>query len=48
VTSGCTATAVFDGSVHGVVVQISRSALPAHSPLVTGSRTYTDGSVRVS
>jgi hypothetical protein len=36
---------VFEGSVHGVVVQMIRSALPAHSPLVTGSRTYTEGSV---
>ena len=44
-TSGLTATAVLDGNVQGVVVHTSRSARPAHSPLVTGMRTYTEGSV---
>src|SRR3954453_24046106 len=44
-TSGCTATAVFEINVHGVVVQTS-SAAPrsASGPLVTGNRTKTDGS----
>src|SRR3954447_2812488 len=44
-TSGCTATAVFEISVHGVVVQ-TRSEAPssASGPLVTGKRTNTDGS----
>ena len=39
VTSGLTATAVLDTSVHGVVVQTSRSACPASGPEVNGSRT---------
>src|SRR3954454_9129890 len=43
--SGCTATAVFEISVHGVVVQTSRDAPSSESgPLVTGKRTNTDGS----
>ena len=48
-TSGWTATAVLDTSVHGVVVQTSRSA-PASSgfapagSLVIGNRTVTEGS----
>src|SRR5438067_13157214 len=46
VTAGCTATAVFEISVHGVVVQTSSAALrSASGPLVTGNRTNTDGSV---
>ncbi len=43
-TSGCTATAVFETSVHGVVVQISSEALPASGPDVSGIRTNTEGS----
>src|ERR671912_1232224 len=44
-TDGCTATAVLDTSVQGVVVQTSRSApYPAAGPEVTGNRTYTEGS----
>src|SRR3954454_3107750 len=40
-TSGCTASAAFDSSVHGVVVQASKET--PGSP-TTGKRTYTDGS----
>src|SRR5262249_55743635 len=43
VTSGFTATAVLDTSVHGVVVHTSRS-VPARGPSTMGSRTVTDGS----
>src|SRR5215218_4477235 len=46
VRSGSTATAAFDGSVHGVVVQISSSSPACSGPAgeTTGKRTYTDGS----
>ena len=52
VSSGCTATAVLETRVHGVVVHTSRSAL-ASSGLVpagtvsSGNRTVTPGSVTV-
>jgi len=42
VTSGLTASAAFEISVHGVVVQ-PRNDTPS-SPS-TGNRTYTDGSI---
>ena len=49
VTFGFAATAVFETSVHGVVVQTSSEALSAaNGPDVMGNRTYTDGSVTVS
>ena len=38
-TSGWTATAVLDTSVHGVVVQTSSAAAPAKGPEVSGKRT---------
>ena len=48
-TSGCTATAVFETKVHGVVVHTNTDAFnAASSPEVTGKRTKTDGSVTVS
>ena len=48
-TSGCTATAVLDTSVHGVVVHTRKSApCSAAGPEVAGKRTYTDGSTTVS
>src|SRR4029077_20077448 len=40
-TSPRTATAVFDTSVHGVVVHTSSAAVPAYGPEVSGKRTYT-------
>ncbi len=50
-TSGCTATAVLETRVHGVVVHTSREvgcSGAAAGPEVTGNRTYTEGSVTVS
>ena len=48
-TSGWTAMAVLETSVHGVVVHTNRDALRAtRSPEVIGKRTKTEGSVTVS
>src|SRR6202011_462237 len=47
VSSESTATAAFETSVQGVVVQISSSSPVRTGPVgvVTGKRTYTDGSI---
>ena len=48
-TSGCTAMAVFETKVQGVVVHTNSDAFSAaSSPDVIGKRTKTDGSVTVS
>ncbi len=52
ISSGCTATAVLETSVHGVVVQTSRSApgscgLAPSGTVSSRNRTVTDGSATI-